>query len=203
MMIAALAGLVRDALARSCTDSDASAILASAARAKAWESRADEIINRARTVLKQVAGSNTLMRLLAEADDVADGLEEAAFLSTLLADGRASFKGLQTLRELADMMVPGAQGYLTCLECARDAHHLGNVEDVEAFLVALDKVILFEHQSDEVERRVKAALIDVAQDFRELYVLSKIASCFEDAADTLARCALMLRDYVLDTLNTR
>ena len=100
-------------------------------------------------------------------------------------------------------MVPGTQAYVKCVECARDAHHLGAPEDIDEFLIAVDTVIAFEHESDEREREVKAALIEVAHDFRELHVLSEIAGCFEDAADTLARCALMLRDYVLDTLNTR
>jgi uncharacterized protein Yka (UPF0111/DUF47 family) len=202
-MVTALAGLVRDALALSDTESDRAGAAGLAARAKAWESRADQIVRRARTVLKHGAGDNALMRLLTEADDVADGLEEAAFLSTLLADGRASDKGLQSLRELADPMVQGTQAYVRCVECARDAHHLGTPEDVDQFLVAVDTVIGFEHESDERERRARATLVEVAHDFRELYVLLAIAECFEDAADTLARCALMLRDYVLDTLNTR
>jgi uncharacterized protein Yka (UPF0111/DUF47 family) len=172
-------------------------------RAKAWESKADQIVSRARMVLKHAPADSTLIRLLAEADDVADALEETAFLTTLLTDGRASQKGMQALRELADAMVPGSQAYVKCLEWARDAHHFGAPEDVEEFLVAVDAVIAFEHESDEREREVKAALIEVARDFRELHILSEIAGSFENAADTLARCALILRDHVLDSLNTR
>jgi uncharacterized protein Yka (UPF0111/DUF47 family) len=202
-LVVALAGLVRDALALSETNSDRAGARGLAERAKAWESRADQIVAHARTVLKHGPGDNALTRLLTDADDVADGLEEAAFLSTLLTDGRASHKGLQTLRDLGDPMVPGTQAYVRCVECARDAHHLGTPEAVDEFLIAVDTLIAFEHESDERERRIKAALIEAARDFRELHVLSQIAGCFEDAADTLARCALMLRDYVLETLNTR
>ena len=202
-MLAALAGLVRDALTHSEANADRVGAAGFAARANAWESRADQIVAHARTLLKHVPGDSALIRLLTEADDVADGLEEAAFLSTLLTDGRASHTSLQTLRELANPMVPGAQAYVRCVECARDAHHLGTADDVHEFLIAVDALIAFEHESDERERKVKTALIDVAHDFRELHVLSAIAGCFENAADTLARCALMLRDYVLDTLNTR
>jgi uncharacterized protein Yka (UPF0111/DUF47 family) len=203
MMVTSLAELVREALTRSHTESNQGEGVGYSARAKAWESKADQIVSRARTVLKHAPGDSALIRLLSEADDVADALEEAAFLSTLLTDGRTSHEGLQTLRDLADAMVPGTQAYVKCIECARDAPHLGAPEQVQEFLVAVDAVIAFEHESDERERRVKAALIEVAHDFRELHVLSEIAGCFENAADTLARCALMLRDHVLDTLNTQ
>ena len=203
MLVAALAGLVRDALARADTESDPSALRSVAARAKAWETRADQILSRSRTVLDQATGGTTLMRLLGKADDVADGLEEAAFLLTLVPDSRASHASLEALRELADLMTRGAREYVKCLECARDAHHLGTREDIEEFLVAVDGVIAFEHQSDDRERIVKATLVDAARDFRELHVLSEIAGCLGDAADALARCALILRDYVLETLNVR
>ena len=100
-------------------------------------------------------------------------------------------------------MISGAQSYVRCLECARDAHHLGTRDNVEEFLVAVDAVVRFEHQSDEQERMVKAVLLEVARDFRELHVLSEIAGCLGDAADALARSVLILRDEVLETLNTR
>jgi hypothetical protein len=133
---------------------------------------------------------------------VADGLEQAAFLLTLLPDASASHDGLHALGELADLMVAGAQSYVRCLECARDSHRLGTPDVVKEFLAAVDELIAFEHQADDRERQAEAALVGAARDFRELHVLSGIAHAFEDAADTLARCALILRDYVLDTLET-
>ena len=203
MLIAALAGVVRDALVLALTESDASALSGFAARAKAWESQADHIVSRSRTVLEQASDGTALARLMSEADDVADALEEAVFLLTLTSDSRAGGKSLEALRELADLMISGAQSYVRCLECARDAHHLGTRDNVEEFLVAVDAVVRFEHQSDEQERMVKAVLLEVARDFRELHVLSEIAGCLGDAADALARSVLILRDEVLETLNTR
>jgi uncharacterized protein Yka (UPF0111/DUF47 family) len=202
-LVAALAGLVRDALGRSGAEADASDVLGFAARAKAWESRADQIVSRSRTVGEQAAGDRVIARLLSEADDVADGLEEAAFLLTLAPAARASHSCLTVLRELADLMTSGAQGYVKCVESARDAHRLGIHDDVEDLLIAVDAVIAFEHQSDERERTVKAQLLDLTQDFRELHVLSEVAGCLGDSADGLARCALIVRDYVLEALNAR
>ena len=88
------------------------------------------------------------------------------------------------------------------LECAQEAHRLGGRDEVEEFLVAVDAVIAFEHTSDDRERAVQAVLVETCGDFRELHVLSEIAGRLGDAADTLTRCALILRDYILETLKT-
>jgi uncharacterized protein Yka (UPF0111/DUF47 family) len=202
-LVVGLAGLVRDALGCTGAEADPNEVRRLASRAKAWESRADQIVSRSRTVVEQASGGGVLARLLGEADDVADGLEEAAFLLTLGPAAHASETCLDSLRGLADLITSGAQGYVKCLEAARDAHHLGTHDDVEDLLVAVDAVIAFEHQSDERERTVKADLLDVTHDFRELHVLSEVAGCLADAADGLARSALIVRDYVLEALNVR
>ena len=144
-----------------------------------------------------------MSRLLTEADDVADGLEEAAFLLTMAPQERTSRKGLEALRDLSVLITQGAQEYVKTLECAAEVHRLGSREGVEEFLVAVDAVIAFEHTSDDRERAVQAVLVETCGDFRELHVLSGLAGHLGDAADMLTRCALMLRDYVLETLKTQ
>jgi uncharacterized protein Yka (UPF0111/DUF47 family) len=203
MLIAGLAELVRDALARSEGEVEPSVTLGFAARAKAWETRADELVRRSRTVLEQAGTGAALSRLLAEADDVADGLEEAAFLLTLVPHERPSRKGLDALQDLTDLITRGTHDYIKSLACAQEAHRLGSREAVEEFLVAVDAVIAFEHTSDDQERTVQAVLVATCGDFRELHVLSELAARLGDAADVLARCALILRDYILESLKTR
>src|SRR5262249_24748620 len=126
--------LVRDALGRSGGAADVSDVLGFAARAKAWESRADQIVGRSRTVVEHGAGDGAITSLLSEADDVADGLEEAAFLLTLAPAEHASRTCLDALRELAELMTSGTQSYVKCLESARDdleevAECLGDAAD--------------------------------------------------------------------------
>ena len=203
MLIAGLAELVREAFARFASEPDSGAILGFAARAKTWETRADELVRRSRTVLEQASPGSALFRLLTEADDVADGLEEAAFLLTLAPQTHTNRAGLEALRDLADLGTRGAQEYVKTLECAEEARRSGNRDDVEQFLVAVDAVIAFEHTSDDRERAVRAVLIETCSDFRELHVLSGIVGCLGDAADALTRCALILRDFVLEALKTR
>jgi len=154
-------------------------------------------------VLEQVGTGAALSRLLGEADDVADGLEEAAFLLTLVPHERTSRKALEALRDLTDLITHGTQEYIKSLECALEAHRVGSREAVEEFLVAVDAVIAFEHTSDDRERTVQAVLVETCGDFRELHVLSALAGRLGDAADVLARCALILRDYILESLKTR
>jgi uncharacterized protein Yka (UPF0111/DUF47 family) len=203
MLIAGLAELVWDAFVRSESELGPGMALGFAARAKAWETRADDIVRRSRTVLEQADAGGTLSKLLAEADDVADGLEEAAFLLTLAPHERPTRKGLDALRSLTELITCGTREYVKSLECAQEAHRLGSHEAVEEFLVAVDAVIAFEHTSDDLERTVQAVLIGTCSDFRELHVLSELAGRLGDAADALARSTLILRDYILESLKAR
>jgi hypothetical protein len=86
------------------------------------------------------------------------------------------------------------------VEIARDVQHGGGRADVEDFLVAIDQLVTIEHDSDAAERRAQTVFLDHAVDFRELHLLSRLASSLEQATDSLARCGLMLKDHVLGDL---
>ena len=64
---------------------------------------------------------------------------------------------------------------------------------------AVDQLAELRHQVASAERIVRERLIRNAADFRELHVASAIAQGFDQAAHTLARCGLIVRDYVLNT----
>ena len=68
---------------------------------------------------------------------------------------------------------------------------------MQEFLVAVDRVITLEHESDEAERQALAAMLTKADNFRALHLLSQIAHGLEESVDALARCALMLKDVVI------
>jgi hypothetical protein len=65
--------------------------------------------------------------------------------------------------------------------------------------VTVDQLAELRHQVGSAERVVRERLIREAADFRELHVAATIAQGFDQAAHTLARCALIVRDYVLHT----
>jgi len=195
----ALAHAVRDTLHRLRTSGVGADQLSSVAeRAKRWEAKADDIVSRARHAQSHLQDSDAIQRLLAAADNIADAMEEAIFLITLLPDHEPGRRALDSLNEMAESAVASAQEYVKCLEVARDIQRSGGThDDVQQFLVAVDRVITLEHESDELERRAKAVLLNAADNFRSLHLLSQIAKGLEESVDAVARCALMLRDHIM------
>jgi len=199
-LVAALAVLVRDALVSAAAGADAEAAARAADRAKRLETRADEIVRAARGTTQHTAGAEAVARLLAEADDVADGLEEAAFRLTLVTQRASDPRTLGALQGLAQLVVQGAQEYVRGVETARDIRRGSARDEVQEFLVAIDRLVTIEHESDDAERQAQIVLLDAAGDFRELHLLSQIASGLEATVDALSRCGLMLRDHVMGDL---
>ncbi|MGZ5073002.1 MAG: DUF47 domain-containing protein [Usitatibacter sp.] len=197
-----IAGGVRDALLQ-LRVANADAILAqSAGRAKQWESRADELVNRARGATSQ-ADPADFFRLIVEAADVAaDELEDAAFNLTLLpmaVRGAAADAGLQALGEL---LVQGTQEYLKVVESARHVRRGGVREDIQDFLAGIHRIQELEHDADEAHRGIKRHLVARMGDPRALYVLMDVTRNLEHAADALMHCGLRMRDHVLNDVLT-
>jgi hypothetical protein len=128
-LVAGLADVVRDAVARFASDADVSTLRAVAARAKAWETRADDLVKRSRLLFEQGAPDAPLPRLLVEADNVADALEDAAFLLTLVpphlthrrqAMRQTNFSVSQTWSPTAPRITCGASpaGRMPCVSAA-------------------------------------------------------------------------------------
>ena len=134
--------------------------------------------------------------MLQHGDDAADGLEEAAFLLTLVPEG-TNDDGRRPLATLAELVLNGARDYVRCLEHARSLPRGRAGADIDEFLVAVDRVLDFERAADDAERQARATLLSICADFRELHVLSAAARAFEQVADALAHGALTVRDYVL------
>ena len=170
--------------------------------AKNCEERADEIVRRSSRLLDQTNDGHLLRRLLSQADDVADALESTSFMLTVVPPNTDQ-KSIAMLEELAELVNRGAREYVRCLEDARDLSHTANRVEIEKFLVAVDQLAELRHQVGSAERIVRERLIRSAPDFRELHVASAIAQGFDQAAHTLARCSLIVRDYVLNTTSGR
>jgi hypothetical protein len=195
-IVGTLADRLRQTLMRVASGQHGARVERAAVVAKAWETRADELVIRACRVRDQSPGTNLLARLIVTADEVADALEEIAFLLTLIPD-HADGRGLGALGELADLVTRSTKEYVRCLEGARNLPREAARSDVQDVLVAIDRLVQLEHEVDAAERAAKARVIETSHDFRELYVLSAVAHAFEEASDALARCSHRIRDYVL------
>jgi uncharacterized protein Yka (UPF0111/DUF47 family) len=191
-----IAADVRDGLLARRAGESIDATHARARRAKAWESRADECVNRAREALRNVEAGQFFRTLLEDADDIADELEEAAFHLTLLRDAGDARELVPPLEHLAGLLVQGVQEYVKALETAREVRRGSAREDVQDFLDAIHRLTALERRSDDAEREVEAAAASVA-DFRVLHFVTEAARNLEQAADALMHCGLRLRDNVL------
>ena len=167
-------------------------------RVTGLEAQADEIVRRSSRLLDQTGDGYDLRRLLSEADDAADVLEDVAFWLTLMS-AKCDPKSLALLEGLADLIRRGTREYERCLEDARDLAHPPGRQAIERFLVTVDQLAGFRQQAGVAERAVRAAVLHGSADCRELYVSSAMARGLEQAAHTLARCGVIVRDYVLNT----
>jgi hypothetical protein len=203
-LIFELAMVSRDCLLLGIQAGDRDYLARAARRAKRWEHRADELLNRCRAARGWRGESpQPLIELVRVADDAADKLEDAVFLINLLPTGCADNASLASLADLSQLLVQGASEYVKAVENARFVHRGSARERVEDFLEAVDHTMLTEHQADDAHRRAKSGILTFSGDFKQLHLFTEIADNLEQAADVLMRSALNLRDYVLGEAITR
>jgi CHAD domain-containing protein/uncharacterized protein Yka (UPF0111/DUF47 family) len=202
-LIVELAVAVRDSLLTANRAGNREYVERAAQRAKRWEHSADELVTKVRTTRERSDTAKAIPELLAIADDAADELEEALFLLTLLPSGDAAAPSFLPLHELASLLVQGAQEYLKAVENARQLQRGSARLQVQDFLAAVDRTITIEHHTDDAHRQAQASILTFAGDFKMLHLFTEIADDLEEAADTLMRSVLTLRDYVLSEVLTR
>ncbi len=200
--IVEIAGGLRDTLLACRTSAERARRAQGARRAKDWEKRADELVNRARDSARHADSGEFFRSLVEAADDAADELEEAAFHLAVLSDVPRDPMLTRPLERLGDLLVQGAQEYVKALETARHVRRGGAREDTQDFLEAIYRILALEQRTDEAERHVEASVAAHATDFRTLYVLAETAKNLEQAADGLMHCGLKLRDYILGEVMT-
>ncbi len=166
--------------------------------AKAWEQRSADILQRATRLLIQGGDGRELMPLLKEAGAIGSALEYAAFRLTLVPE-QTDRHGVALLDDLADLCSQGARDYVRCIEDARDVRRTPTRSDMERFLVAVDRLRELEQQAHSAERTIEGTLMHGSGDFRQVQSLSGVARSFHDAIGALARCSVIVRDYVLSS----
>jgi len=166
-------------------------------RAKDWERKADEIVIKARELAKKSEQADAVRQLLEVADDIADELEEAAFHLTLLVTESMAEEVRLPLAALAGLLVEGTREYLKAVENARGIQRSGSPDDMHDFLASIHRIVAIEQQSDMVEREVRKALVNAAEDYRQAFVVAESAKKLESAADALMHTGMILREQIL------
>ncbi len=195
-----IASGIRDALVNAGGPAAGEEIARNARRAKAWEHRADELVNEARAQARHSERAQSYRDLIEVADDVVDELEEAAFhLALVPSDGKGEAM-FAALRPLAALAVESVQEYLKAVETARTLHRGSPREDTQDFLEAIHRIMTLERRSDEIHRAAKGLVPLQAGSYGSLFGFIECARNLESATDALMHTALHLRDAVLGEL---
>jgi uncharacterized protein Yka (UPF0111/DUF47 family) len=201
----ALAQAISDGLAHGVENSGKAA-KELAARAKTWERKADHLVMQAREKAERQPRWQPVARLAEESDDVADALEEAAFLISLIADHH--LKGWnaevrKVLMRLAATVLQATQDYVKALAIARTLSSDSEAVDNDAFLGATWRVLQAERQCDALLRDARRVILGALQDAPSLMLANDLAAAFEAASDYLLTAAYTLRDVAFDKAGVR
>jgi uncharacterized protein Yka (UPF0111/DUF47 family) len=192
-----LACALRDALA----SEDASAVESLAGRAKAWERAADALVAKALDAAEVHPRRKPVAGLLVVADDIADELEEAMFLLTLLvARPQSAFPGSkvrESIRNLSETVVRAVQDYVRALAIARGVRQEGELDEPRALLDALWRIDLAEQRCDDQLRAVRRAMLDELETAADLQLAGGVASAIELASDRLLATTYAVRELAL------
>lgn len=174
-----------------------------AARAKKWERAADEIVIALRTQTQGKAEDLVLRRVIEIADDATDDLEEAAYLISLFPGDAAAALYADPLQQLAGQVLDGAREWAKVVLNAMGIRRNADQEEAEDLLVAVDRLVRIERDTDRSLRRVTAALVSAPPDPARFHLATEIARNLEHAADCLTHAALSLHDHVLTDMLRR
>ena len=193
----ALAQGLRDGLAHG-VERDLEAAQRLSERAKGWERQADELVMRARSRAERQPRWQPHARLLERADDIADALEEASFVLSLVADGHHHGWGRgvrESMQALAETVLVAVQDHVKAVSISAAGD--GSGDDKVQALDALWRVVQAERQCDELLRHARRALAREAGDAASLHLGNELASAIERASDHLLAMGYALRQQAL------
>jgi uncharacterized protein Yka (UPF0111/DUF47 family) len=193
----ALAQALRDGLAHG-SERDGAAAERLASRAKSWERQADHLVMRARARAERQPQWQSFARLIERSDDVADALEEATFVLSLVADGHHHGWG-QAVREsmqaLADAVLTATQDHVKAVAVVSALGEASDAADHDEFLDASWRVLQAERQCDELLRSTRRALAREVKDAASLVLGNDLAAALEQASDALLALGYGLREH--------
>lgn len=177
-----------------------------AARAKLWERQADDLVMRARDQARRQPQWQPFGHLVGLSDDVADALEEAAFLMSLIADGHTQGWNQDvrlSLGRLADAVLAATQEHVKALTIARALSTSSDASDSDAFLSASWNVLRAERDCDELLRTGRRTILAAIDDASALMLANDLACTLELASDRLLVAGYALRAVAFGRTETR
>ncbi len=172
-----------------------------AARAKAWERKADHLVMQARDQAERQPRWQPFARLAEQFDDVADALEEAAFLISLIADGHLQGWNSQVreiLARLAAIVLQATEDHVKAVAIARTLGTQSETSDNDSFLAATWEVLQAERRCDTLLRDARRVILGAVRDAPSLMLANDLAAALEAASDRLLTAAYALRDVAFN-----
>ncbi|MBY0236081.1 MAG: phosphate transport regulator, partial [Burkholderiaceae bacterium] len=158
-----------------------------------------------------------IARLLELSDDIADALEEAAFLISLIAEDHRqgwSAELHQLLGKLAQAVLSATQEHIKALAIARRLASRGeggnggsmldrDGADSDAFLAASWHVLRSERECDELLRAARRVMLGAIKDAASLMLANDLAMALELASDRLLVAGYALRDVAFEQVGAQ
>nr|WP_315193111.1 phosphate transport regulator [uncultured Aquabacterium sp.] len=169
-------------------------------RAKEWERRADELLIKARNRLDRRPTRNPFVDMMSHADDVADALEEAHFVLSLIAQTGIVVPAAThaELKSLALATLGAMQDWVRVVEMARHTYMENDALEQEALLKLIWQILYAERHCDVLFRGVRRSLVcERLSDANTLVLLTDLASAMERATDALLRSGHALRNMII------
>jgi uncharacterized protein Yka (UPF0111/DUF47 family) len=196
-----VAEVVRDSLIHASRGKETDFITRSARRAKRWESQADAIVSKIRTLSQRMEKEEYFIGLITASDDALDSLEEAAFFITLTAPHKGARPVIQRLTGLAELALRGSQELLKAIIASQYVQQGFTREEMQEFLTAVDRVVGIEREADEELRTTVTTVLTTTTDPRELAVFMEIARNIEESTNALMKAGFIMRDTILAGVN--
>lgn len=175
-------------------------------RAKLWERQADHLVMQARDRAKDQPRWEPFGQLVELSDDIADALEEAAFLMSLIADGHMQGWNRDVrdcLGRLADAVLTATQEHVKALAIARSLSASSDASDNDAFLSASWNVLRSERSCDDLLRAGRRSILAAIVDAPSLMLANDLACTLELASDRLLVAGYALRSVAFGRTEAR
>jgi uncharacterized protein Yka (UPF0111/DUF47 family) len=177
-----------------------------AERAKVWERQADHLVMQARDHAERQRRWQPFARLLELSDDIADALEEAAFVVSLIGEGHHQGWNAEVqhvLARLAQTVLFATQEHVKALAVARRLGAGSDAADSDAFLAASWNVLRAERECDELLRSARRTILTSIRDAASLMLANDLAVALELASDRLLVAGYALRDVAFEQAGAR
>ena len=196
-----VARVLRDSLIAFQRGGDGKFAAGSARRAKRWESEADALVIKVRSLSRRIEAAQFYSDLITVSDDALDYLEEAMFFATLVPAVTSSRKITTEITDLAEIAVKSSQEYLRALMASQHIHRGYSRDEMQDFLKAVDRVIGFERECDDGLRHTEKVILDLSTDYKEMVVFLNIVRMIEESTNSLMKAVYIIRDRVLEGMN--